>query len=90
MNDERRLETLVDLVKLTPDEFARFLPDLIVWYQFGREMQTLGAEVTGMRWRDDGKPGEIHSVEAHIVTEDGKDTGRVEVWPGTAYAEGGS
>lgn len=87
MNDERNLETLVDLLALKPDEFARFLPDLIVWYQFGREMQTLGAEVVSMKWRDDGRPSEIHSVIAHI-TEGGKDTDRVEVWPGSAYTEG--
>jgi hypothetical protein len=87
MTKEHKLETLVDLFKLTPDEFARFLPDLIVWYQFGREMQTVGGQVTNLIWRDDGRSGEIHSVKAHI-TEDGNDTGRVEVWPGSKYTEG--
>ena len=89
MTKEHKLETLVDLLKLTPEEFARFLPDLIVWYQFGREMQAVGAEMLGFDWRDDGRTGEIHSVKAHI-TEDGKDTGRVEVWSGTAYTEPGA
>ena len=89
MTKEHKLDTLVDLLKLTPEEFARFLPDLIVWYQSGRELQALGGEMTGLIWRDDGRPGEIHSTEAHI-TVDGKDTGRVEVWPGSAYTEPGA
>jgi hypothetical protein len=89
MTQEHKLDTLVDLLKLTPDEFARFLPDLMVWHRFGRDAQVLGMEVIGLKWRDDGRPGEIHSTEAHI-TVDGKDTGRVEVWPGTAYTEPGA
>jgi hypothetical protein len=87
MTKEHKLETLVDVLALTPDEFARFLPDLMVWHQFGREAQALGCEILGMKWRDDGRSGEIHSVTAHI-TEDGKDINRVEVWPGSAYTEG--
>lgn len=86
MTKEHKLETLVDLLTLTPDEFARFLPDLLAWYAFGQEMKALGGELTWMVWRDDGREGEIHSVRAHIM--DGDKELRVETWPGTAYTEG--
>jgi nitroreductase len=85
MTTEHKIETILDVLKLSPEEFARFLPDLVAWHEIGREMQAIGAEMTGMVWRDDGKPGEIHSVTAHIM--DGDKELRVETWPGSAYTE---
>jgi hypothetical protein len=87
MTAEHKIETVLDMLKLSPEEFARFLPDLVTWYAFGQEMKAIGGQVTTLIWYDDGKPGEIHSVKAHIVDEAGNDTGRVEVMKGSAYTE---
>jgi hypothetical protein len=85
MTAEHKIETVTDMLKLTPEEFTRFLPDLVTWYFFAQEMKGAGAKVASLTWRDDGKPGEIHSVEAHIM--DGDKELRVETWPGSAYTE---
>jgi hypothetical protein len=85
MTAEHKIETVLDVLKLTPEEFARFLPDFVAWHELGREMQEMGAEMVAMTWRDDGRPGEIHSVEAHIM--DGDKELRVETWPGSAFTD---
>jgi hypothetical protein len=85
MTAEHKIETILDMLKLSPEEFARFLPDLVTWYAYGQEIKALGGELTGMVWRDDGREGEIHSVKAHIM--DGDKELRVETWPGSAYTE---
>jgi hypothetical protein len=86
MTAEHKIETILDMLKLSPEEFARFLPDLVAWYGLGRATQELGGKMLGMTWRDDGRPGEVHSVKAHLTGTDGQVL-RVETWPGSAFTE---
>lgn len=82
MSKEHRIYSVLDMLKLTRDEFERMLPDLYAWFLFAKEAEKLGAENTGFRWVDDGKAGEVRSVIATI-----KETGAVKVLKGSAYEE---
>jgi hypothetical protein len=84
MSKKHELTHIKDFLKLTPEEFARMLPDLVAWYGFSKEIESVeGSEISGrLLWYDDGKPGEIHSV---VLREKG--TGRTEVLRGSAYTE---
>jgi hypothetical protein len=83
MSKQHKISTVFDILKLTEDEFRRFLPDLAAWYVYCNEAAGLGAEVKGFTWVDDGRPAEIHSVSVTI-----KETGEKQTWPGTAFSEG--
>ncbi|WP_140838140.1 hypothetical protein [Variovorax guangxiensis] len=63
---ERAFDRFADLMVLSREEFERFLPDLVAWFDFGKGMQALGAEVQGLTWLDDGRSGELNSVELTI------------------------
>lgn len=74
MADHKRMEfdRLADLMALSPEEFARFLPDFVAWFEFSKAMQELGGQVQNMTWIDDGRPGEVSRVQLTA-----KDTGEV-------------
>ena len=64
---EIKIETIQDIANLTPEQFKRFIPDLIKWHELIYHFSKLGLKSPGMRWIDDGKHGEINSIE--IVVE---------------------
>ena len=82
MSNEHEIETVLDFLKLSEDEFKRMLPDLTTWYLLSKELEKLGAEVASFTWVDDGKEGEIHSFE---VTN--KTTGETVIVKGSAYSD---
>ena len=84
---ERAFDRFAEIMDLTPDEFDRFLPDFVAWFTFGKEMQAVGAEVTGLSWVDDGRMGEINSVEL-TVKETGVTT--LHYMPGFEPVESGA
>jgi hypothetical protein len=62
MKTERRINTVVDMLELSPEEFRRMLPDLALWYSFAKRLHGVpGVENTGFLWMDDGA-NEITSV----------------------------
>lgn len=82
MTTAHKIELITDLLKLDYDEFERMLPDLAAWFFLAKDLESIGDKVLYFIWYDDGKSGEIHSVEA--ITES---TGNVEIIKGTAYTE---
>ena len=80
MSEEHRLSAMTDILKLDAEQFGRFLPDLAAWWYLCRDLKDLGAEPTAMVWVDDGKPGEIHSVDLTV-----KGTGELITFPGPAW-----
>jgi hypothetical protein len=80
------IASLLDMLKLSPEEFARMVPDLILWHAICHSVKNVpDVEPSGrFEWHDDGKPGEIHSIRA-VLTKDGEETGVTEVWAGSAY-----
>ena len=81
MNKKHCIDTVLDMLALSPEEFARMLPDLVTWYELCKPAQEIsGIEVTGFIWVDDGLAGEIHSVDMTI-----KETGEVQVIEGPAF-----
>lgn len=80
MTKEFKIERVADFMALSDEEFGRMLPDFLVWFKLCKEASAAGAEVRGFRWLDDGRPGELHSVEMTI-----KDTGEVQIIPGSAF-----
>jgi hypothetical protein len=84
---EHRIATVLDMLALSEDEFFRMLPDLVTWFSWAKSVSSL-AEVEGaFTWVDDGRAGEIHSVIATIVRDDGEPTGEVMTLKGSAYVE---
>lgn len=73
---EHAFDRLTDLLALSPQEFDRFLPDLMAWFAFSKIIHDSGGEVERMLWIDDGRPGELDRVE---VTD--KATGETQVIP---------
>lgn len=63
MSKEHAIHTVIDMLALTEEEFGRMLPDLTEWYFFGKFAEASGGEVTGFTWVDDGRPGEVFSIE---------------------------
>lgn len=85
MSNNHKLDSVLDMLKLSPEQFARMLPDLVMWYEWCKSAEQIeGVTVTGFTWVDDGRPGEVHSVAATIV-KDGEPTGEKQVFPGSAY-----
>jgi hypothetical protein len=82
MIKEHRIKTVQDFLKLSEEEFIRMLPDLIRWHELGIDLVKQGAEMGDLIWVDDGKPGQIHSVELTV-----KETGQSEIIKGPAYSE---
>jgi len=84
---EHRFIAVKDLLSLSSEEFVRFLPDLIVWHGFCRDLAggVEGVEIGPLVWLDDGRAGEFHSFEMTI-----KETGEKFITPGPAYSERGS
>lgn len=82
MSTRHDIKTVTDMLKLSEEEFARMLPDLVAWYSLGVDLQALGAEVRTFIWVDDGKPGEIHHGEITI-----KETGEKYIVPGSAFGD---
>ena len=80
MNNEHEIETVLDFLKLSEDEFKRMLPDLTMWHLLSKELEKLGAEVASFTWVDDGKEGEIHSFKVTNTT-----TGETAIVKGSAY-----
>ncbi len=74
---EFTIKTTDDILALSPEQFGRFLPDLVAWYELSKSAMETGL-ITGsvLRWLDDGKPGEIHSVD--FVTQSGELIGTLE------------
>ena len=58
-----KLSTIQDFADLSPEQFARMLPDFLVWHSFHHEETKLYASSVGFTWIDDGHSGQIHSVE---------------------------
>ncbi len=57
MSNQREIKTIADIAELTPDEFERFIPDLILWHStLGQIQSQLGCELqeVGLLWLDDG------------------------------------
>ena len=54
---EHRIVKITDLLDLSPEEFARMLPDLQAWVEFARPLKACGADSVAFIWFDDGKPG---------------------------------
>ena len=74
MTIEHRLTAMTDILKLSDEEFERFMPDLAAWHALGRELQaaTPTMPMRSMVWFDDGKPGELHSIVGYISGTDEK------------------
>mgnify|MGYP003404699696 CR=1 FL=1 len=62
MSDRIEIRTLTDIAALSPDEFMRFLPDLVIWHSLAHEALDLGAYEATMIWVDDGKNELLPSV----------------------------
>lgn len=55
MSTTYKLETLADILSLSPEEFFRMLPDLVVWYEFSKQFPPIdGLTKNGFLWTDDG------------------------------------
>lgn len=54
--NEKIITTLEDIAKLTPDEFERFLPDLLEWYKLKQHYPS-PLTPPHLHWVDDGKVG---------------------------------
>lgn len=80
MIQEYEIAAISDIGKLDEQQFKRFLPDLIAWWRLCRDLAEVGATPTSMVWVDDGRPGEIHSVELTI-----KESGEKTTFPGSAW-----
>lgn len=77
-----RLQSINDLLQFDQEQLLRLLPDLISWHKVMRDVVSYGAEPVGMMWVDDGKPGQVHSVEIRV-----KETGQVLTVKGEAWSE---
>jgi len=62
---EYELSTIKQFAALTQEQFARMLPDFVVWHAFVNDAKSHGFEVLGFRWVDDAHSGEIHSVDIY-------------------------
>jgi hypothetical protein len=71
----KSIKTLNDIAALSPDEFTRFIPDLIVWHEFAKEALSVGFALDGLEWNDDGRQGVITHVDVTV----GYQTHRVEI-----------
>lgn len=60
---EFKLNTIQQFAALSPEQFARMLPDFLAWHYLCHEAQKLGATAVGFTWVDDGNSGQIHSVD---------------------------
>lgn len=67
--NEMKIDTIADILALSPEQFGRFVPDLAAYFVFAKEAEKIGGTVSGMIWVDDNKPGQIHSVR--VVDTDG-------------------
>jgi len=75
MSQSHKIETLQDILNLSKDEFARFLPDFAKWYEvchatadlLETPLDALGAS---MEWIDDG----ANDVKAIRIKSDGMPT----------------
>lgn len=72
---EKRIQTLADIAALTPDEFERFLPDLIAWHGVSTAISAIGATSLSLNWCDDGRPGIMTYIDLTV----GDKTERVEL-----------
>ena len=68
MNDKngKTIETIQDIANLSPDEFARFLPDLKTWHEAAHHIQELFPEEPAklnMIWFDDNEAGRLRYVD---------------------------
>lgn len=77
MSDRYKIDSVNDTLKLTEDQFGRFLVDFAAWWALCKVAGAAGAEVVGLTWIDDDKPGQIH----HVAVTDPK-TGERAIWPG--------
>jgi len=59
----KQIHTMQDIANLTPDEFERFLPDLITWHKVAGEFAKIGFANPGMQWQDDDRPGVVTNVD---------------------------
>lgn len=61
---EYDLSRVEQMAELTPEEFARMLPDLIAWFNFAKRVQRIDPSAVSHEflWRDDGDSGAISSV----------------------------
>lgn len=85
MAKQHTFKEVADLLKLTPEEFERMVPDLVAWYELASGLEAMiGAKAQNFIWVDDGKPGEVFAVDLHIVSTDETHTLK-----GTAYTEDG-
>jgi len=80
MSDRYEIETVSQMLALSPEKFARMIPDLVAHYNFSKSLADIGAMSQRFTWVDDGKMGEIHSVILTI-----KETGETREIPGPAY-----
>jgi hypothetical protein len=78
MTKEHHIETVADMLKLSPEEFKRMIPDLMLWYAMAHATEGRDMTHTGFRWTDDGKNG-ITGIVA-TITKDGVPTGEVQEW----------
>jgi hypothetical protein len=83
MSNRHEIRSIVDLLKLSEEEFGRMLPDLAAWWGLCHQaIKSLGAEPTAFIWVDDGRAGEIHSLDLTV-----KGTGETTTIKGPAYSE---
>lgn len=72
MSTQHKIDKVADMLTLSPEEFARMLPDLCAWYEFSRSIPHIdGYESTGFIWVDDG----VHEITEVQLTS--KKTGEV-------------
>ena len=76
------IRSINDLLQFDDEQFARMLPDLVLWHRMMRDIMELGAEPEAMAWIDDGKPGQLHSMDLIL-----KRSGEVRRITGPAYEE---
>lgn len=66
---KRTVKTMRDISKLTPEEFGRFIPDLIAWHSVAHAMAEFAEcpvddlNVNALIWTDDGRPGVVTSIK---------------------------
>ncbi len=62
----KTIATIQDIANLSPDEFARFLPDLKAWHEAAYNVQGLFENEpvkTSLIWFDDGIEGTLRYVD---------------------------
>ncbi|ABM32917.1 hypothetical protein QRO08_09655 [Paracidovorax citrulli] len=66
MAEQYEIRSINDLLQFDDEQFARLLPDLVVWRIYARCAVQEGAQSIGFTWVDDGAVGECTQVKLQI------------------------